>query len=65
MLRAINAGVDSIEHGTYMDKEVMDAMIKNDTYMVPTILAGEWVAEKSRIDMMLRSKNIRYIFKSK
>tara|TARA_B000000565_G_C23750207_1_gene364337 strand:- start:30 stop:1352 length:1323 start_codon:yes stop_codon:yes gene_type:complete len=50
MLRAVNAGVDSIEHGTYMDKEVMDAMIKNDTYMVPTILAGEWVAEKSRID---------------
>jgi len=50
MLRAVNAGVTSIEHGTFMDIEVMDAMKKNGTYYVPTILAGEWVAEKSRID---------------
>ena len=50
MLRAVNAGVTSIEHGTFMDSEVMDAMKKNGTYYVPTILAGEWVAEKSRID---------------
>lgn len=50
MLRAVNAGVTSIEHGTFMDGEVMDAMKKNGTYYVPTILAGEWVAEKSKID---------------
>ena len=50
MFRAVNAGVTSIEHGTFMDIEVMDAMKKNGTYYVPTILAGEWVAEKSRID---------------
>lgn len=50
MLRAVNAGVTSIEHGTFMDEEVMDAMKKNGTYYVPTILAGEWVAEKSKID---------------
>ena len=50
MLRAVNAGVTSIEHGTFMDDEVMDAMKKNGTYYVPTILAGEWVAEKSKID---------------
>lgn len=50
MLRAVNAGVTSIEHGTFMDIEVMDAMKKNGTYYVPTILAGEWVAEKSKID---------------
>ena len=50
MLRAVNAGVTSIEHGTFMDSEVMDAMKKNGTYYVPTILAGEWVAEKSKID---------------
>ena len=50
MLRAVNAGVTSIEHGTFMDIEVMNAMKKNGTYYVPTILAGEWVAEKSRID---------------
>ena len=50
ILRAVNAGVTSIEHGTFMDEEVMDAMKKNGTYYVPTILAGEWVAEKSKID---------------
>ena len=50
MKRAVIAGVASIEHGTYMDAEVMRLMKKNGTYYVPTILAGNWVAEKARID---------------
>ena len=50
MKRAIKAGVDSIEHGTFMDDEAMDLMIENGTYYVPTISAGEFVAEKSKID---------------
>ncbi len=50
MKRAIQAGISSIEHGTYMDDEVMRLMKQHDTYYVPTILAGEWVAEKSKID---------------
>lgn len=50
MIRAIKAGVTSIEHGTYMDKEVMKLMKKHGTYYVPTILAGEFVAEKAKID---------------
>jgi len=50
MKRAVIAGVDSVEHGTFMTDEVMDLMIKNDTYYVPTISAGEFVAEKSKID---------------
>ncbi|WP_251358977.1 amidohydrolase family protein [Kangiella sp. TOML190] len=50
MLRAVNAGITTIEHGTYMDKEVMQAMKKMGTYYVPTILAGKFVAEKSKID---------------
>ena len=50
MMRAVLAGVKTIEHGTYMDEEVMDAMIENDTYYVPTILAGNFVAEKAEID---------------
>lgn len=50
MRRAINAGVNSIEHGTYMDKEIFRLMKKNGTYYVPTIMAGNWVAEKSKID---------------
>ena len=50
MKRAVLAGVASIEHGTYMSEEVMDLMIERDTYFVPTILAGNWVAEKATID---------------
>ncbi|WP_133468784.1 amidohydrolase family protein [Paraglaciecola marina] len=50
MLRAIKAGVTSIEHGTYMDKEVMSQMKKHGTYYVPTIMAGNWVAEKAKIE---------------
>ena len=49
MKRAVIAGVDSVEHGTFMTEEVMDLMIKNSTYYVPTISAGEFVAEKSKI----------------
>jgi imidazolonepropionase-like amidohydrolase len=50
MKRAIEAGVDSIEHGTYMDDEIRDLMKKNGTYYVPTILAGKFVADKAKID---------------
>jgi imidazolonepropionase-like amidohydrolase len=50
MKRAVIAGVASIEHGTYMDDEVMRLMKENGTYYVPTILAGNWVAEKAKID---------------
>jgi imidazolonepropionase-like amidohydrolase len=50
MKRAIEAGVDSIEHGTYMDDEIRKLMKKHGTYYVPTILAGKFVAEKAKID---------------
>ena len=50
MKRAVIAGVDSVEHGTFMTTEVMDLMIKNGTFYVPTISAGEFVADKSKID---------------
>lgn len=49
MERAIKAGVHSIEHGTYMDKATMAMMRKQGTYFVPTISAGKWAEEKSRI----------------
>ncbi len=50
MKRAVRAGVRSIEHGTLMDAETMDLMKKHGTYYVPTILAGDFVAEKAKID---------------
>ena len=50
MKRAVIAGVASIEHGTFMSEEVMELMKDRGTYFVPTILAGNWVAEKAKID---------------
>jgi imidazolonepropionase-like amidohydrolase len=50
MKRAVIAGVNSVEHGTFMTEEVMDLMINKGTYYVPTISAGEFVAEKAKID---------------
>ena len=46
--RAVLAGVDSIEHGTFMTDEVIELMKQKGTYWVPTNMAGEWVAEKAK-----------------
>ena len=47
MKRAVLAGVNSIEHGTYMTDEIMELMKERGTYWVPTNMAGEWVAKKA------------------
>jgi imidazolonepropionase-like amidohydrolase len=49
MKRAIRAGVHSIEHGTYMDDEVIRLMKQHGTWYVPTIHAGRFVAEKAEV----------------
>lgn len=35
---AIKAGINSIEHGTYLDKKVINMMKERETYLVPTLL---------------------------
>jgi imidazolonepropionase-like amidohydrolase len=50
MLRAVRAGVRTIEHGTMMDAEVMREMDRAGTYFVPTLSAGRWVTEMAAID---------------
>lgn len=50
MLRAVRAGVHTIEHGTYMDEEVMAAMVEHGTWYIPTISAGKFVAEQAEIE---------------
>lgn len=45
MKRAILAGVNSIEHGTYMTDEIINLMKQKGTYYVPTITAGKSVGE--------------------
>jgi imidazolonepropionase-like amidohydrolase len=49
MKRAVLAGITTIEHGTLMNDEVMDLMIKMGTYHVPTIIAGRSAAEYAKI----------------
>ena len=40
----LRAGGDSIEHGTYLDAEGMRLMRQNGAWLVPTLLAGDFVA---------------------
>jgi imidazolonepropionase-like amidohydrolase len=49
MKRAIEGGVTSIEHGTYMDEEIFALMKERGTWYVPTITAGRFVADKARV----------------
>ncbi|WP_395651392.1 amidohydrolase family protein [Brevundimonas sp.] len=40
----LRAGGDSIEHGTYLDDESIRLFQREGTYLVPTLLAGDFVA---------------------
>jgi imidazolonepropionase-like amidohydrolase len=42
---ASEAGVDSIEHGSYINDEGIATLKKNGTYMVPTIYLNDWLLE--------------------
>jgi imidazolonepropionase-like amidohydrolase len=46
--RAVRNGVDSIEHGTFMDDECIRLMKEHDTHYVPTISAGRFVYEHAQ-----------------
>lgn len=43
MMAALRAGVDSIEHGSYLDEEVADLFVATGAYLVPTLIAGHTV----------------------
>ena len=47
--RAVIGGVDSIEHGTFMDDADMKLMKEHGTWYVPTIIAGKYVEEKAAV----------------
>jgi imidazolonepropionase-like amidohydrolase len=46
--RAVRAGVDTIEHGTFMDDEGIKLMKQYGTFYVPTITAGRWVFDQAQ-----------------
>ncbi len=63
MRRAVEGGIHSIEHGTFMTEEVMTLMKEKGTYFVPTISAGKFVYKIARerpqyFPAMIRKKAI-------
>lgn len=48
MRRAVEAGVVTIEHGSYMSESTMDAMIAHGTWYVPTLTAGHAVSDSAQ-----------------
>ena len=42
---ALRAGIDSIEHGIFLDEESISMMLENGTYLVPTLSAGYQIVE--------------------
>jgi imidazolonepropionase-like amidohydrolase len=43
---AVMAGVDSIEHGSFIKPETLSMMRDKGIYLVPTLLAGDWLSER-------------------
>jgi imidazolonepropionase-like amidohydrolase len=50
MRRAIEGGVTTIEHGTFMSESTMRLMKEKGTWYVPTLSAGRFVGEKAEIE---------------
>jgi imidazolonepropionase-like amidohydrolase len=44
---AAEAGVDSVEHGSYIDDAGIAAMKEHETYLVPTLYLGDWMTENA------------------
>jgi imidazolonepropionase-like amidohydrolase len=47
---AVAAGVESIEHGIYLDDEVIAEMKRRGTFLVPTLVAPIWVLRRAEKD---------------
>jgi len=45
---ALRAGIDSVEHGIYLDQEAVDLMKENNVFLVPTLAAPHWISTKGR-----------------
>ena len=72
---AVKAGIDSIEHGSFMTDETLALMKAKGTYLVPTLLVGEWVTrpeaklppnikEKAKAAVSVRSDMFRRALKA-
>jgi len=58
ILWATEAGVDSIEHGSYINDEAIAAMKQHGTYLVPTLYLEDWMIEKGRLPAFYHQKMV-------
>jgi imidazolonepropionase-like amidohydrolase len=56
ILWATQAGVDSIEHGSYMNDEDIAAMKAHGTYFVPTAYLVDWMQESGKLPAIYEQK---------
>jgi imidazolonepropionase-like amidohydrolase len=58
ILWASQAGVDSVEHGSYINDEAIAEMKKNGTYLVPTLYLEDWMVEKGHLPPFYHQKMV-------
>jgi len=58
ILWAAKAGVDSIEHGSYINDEAIAEMKKDGTYLVPTLYLEDWMLESGHLPPFYHQKMI-------
>jgi imidazolonepropionase-like amidohydrolase len=56
ILWAAQAGVDSIEHGSFINDEGIAEMKKDGTYLVPTLYLEDWMLEKATLPAFFHQK---------
>jgi len=56
ILWASEAGVDSIEHGSYLDDAGIAMMLKHGTYLVPTAYLIDWIQQYGNLPAIYRKK---------
>jgi imidazolonepropionase-like amidohydrolase len=58
ILWATEAGVDSIEHGSYINDEDIAEMKKHGTYLVPTLYLEDWMVQSGHLPPFYQKKMI-------
>ena len=58
ILWASKAGVDSIEHGSYINDAAIAEMKKNGTYLVPTLYLEDWMLESGHLPAFYHQKMV-------
>jgi imidazolonepropionase-like amidohydrolase len=61
ILWASEAGVDSIEHGSYINDAAIAEMKKRGTYLVPTLYLEDWMLEKGNLPAFYHQKMVDVI----